>query len=209
MFLGVFSVDLLAVMKLTRYLSSPTFLLLLVIWLIIIGLALNISSCRKKSDATELVTPDDTLAPKITNRHIPGIESIIQADTLAPKIINMHIPGIPPENIKIDQVKRQLIVTLPKDLLTTKTNNVFLKLTDGATLVRFVSVGISYCGATFYNPTNAGILSANFIPDSKKIVITDGLNNKVYRLLIVPGAICFLPNRIEFSGVKQEALAMT
>jgi hypothetical protein len=157
-------------MKLTRYLSSPTFLLLVVIWLAIIGLTVSLSSCQKKSDTAESVTPVDNLAPKITK---------------------MHIPGIPAENIKIDQVKRLLIVTLPDGFTVGYSTNVSLTMTPGTTLFRIAKVGVNLCYGSFNDVAFVGVSADDLQYDNRELIINDGPNQKVYRLQIKPEADMF------------------
>lgn len=164
-------------MKPARFLSSPTFLLLVLIWLIIIGLAVNLSSCRKKTEP---------------------IDPVANVDTLAPKITNMAIPGIPAENIKIDQVKRLLIVTLPKSFTNTGlSGKVWFQISPDAKLSRVGDVGIYFCGGVFYSNQFKPTLPGDMPTDNREISVTDGTTTKMYRLQLKPeGDIYFdTPNK--------------
>lgn len=175
-------------MKPTRYLSSPTFLLLILIWLIIIGLAVNLSSCRKK---TEPINP------------------VANADTLAPKITNMAIPGIPAENIKIDQVKRLLIVTLPDGLTVGYSSNVSLTMTPGTTLFRVSRVGIELCNGVFYDAGFFGVSADDLQYDNRELIINDGQKRKVYRLQLKTEATMFFSAANKVYQLKSDGAGET
>ncbi|TAE31835.1 MAG: hypothetical protein EAZ91_06905 [Cytophagales bacterium] len=129
-----------------------------------------------------------------------SIDPVVQADTLAPKITNMAIPGIPPENIKIDQVKRQLIVTVPASLTSLViTGGIWVQMTSGTRLNRFRMPvpWLSLCDGTFSNNSFEPVLPGKDPYDYHTLEVTDGERTKSYRLqLKPPGEMYFdTPNR--------------
>lgn len=146
------------------------------------------NSCRRKADA---------VAPAV------------EIDTLAPKITNMHIPGIPPENIKIDQIKRQLIVTLPDGLTTGYSSNVSLTMTPGATLFRVSKVGIELCKGFFYDAGFFGVSADDLQYDSRELIIAEGQKRKVYRLRIEAAADMFFSSANKVYQLKSDGAGET
>ncbi|TAE31836.1 MAG: hypothetical protein EAZ91_06910 [Cytophagales bacterium] len=122
------------------------------------------------------------------------VEPAVLADTLAPKITKMHIPGIPPENIRIDQVKRLLIVTVPKDYPTSYRDGVKLTMTPGAKQLREFPLQVDLCRGTFSDSRPmTPITTEDFMYDPKELIITDGKRQKAYRLKIKPeGEMAFM-----------------
>lgn len=124
------------------------------------------NSCRRKADA---------------------VEPAVEIDTLAPKITNMHIPGIPPENIKIDQIKRQLIVTLPVAFTFTGIiDKVWLQISQGAKLKRFNNLRFDFCSGRFVNSFFEPVLPGDEKYDYRTLEVTDGIRTKAYRLQLKP-----------------------
>ena len=120
-------------------------------------------------------------------------------DTLPPKITNLSIPGIPAKNILIDQVKRQILVTLPKDY-SIGFSSVAVTMTPNAKLFRLLKLGIEFCSGTFYDSGFAGVTTEDFEYDNHEVIIRDETSkkSKKYRLHIRPeGEMAFAhPNKV-------------
>lgn len=132
----------------------------------------------------------------------PASESVTPTfviDTLPPKITSLSIPGIPAQNIQIDQIRRQLIVTLPKDYAI-GFSPVTLTMTPNAKLFRLLKLGVEFCSGTFYDPGFFGVTSEDFEYDNHEVIIIDELSKKrkKYRLQIRPeGEMAFAdPNKV-------------
>ncbi len=107
-------------------------------------------------------------------------------DTLAPKITNMAIAGIPAANIRIDQIRKLLIVTMPKDYPMYVSNAVALTMTSGAKVFRLSKVAIDFCNGSFSDAGFSAVTTEDLKYDNHELIITDEKIQKKYRLQIKP-----------------------
>ena len=114
------------------------------------------------------------------------IDPAMAVDTLAPRITNLTIAGVPAANIKIDQVRKLLIVTMPKDYPTYSSGSVAVTMTPGAKVFRLSKVSIDFCNAYFFNGGFSPVTTEDLKYDNRELIITDEKIQKKYRLQIKP-----------------------